>query len=246
MKSTGNDIIALRSINRQRTGQFRFYSKILSNSEQARYHQPQFTGMPFENYVWLLWSVKESAYKYLKRITPNLVFSPTKILIQDIKIPPRLLINEPEVIQWENMGHDEELYTGKVIYSSHIFYFQSKINKDWIATVVNDDKIFDNVYWGIQSIAEEDYYHQSKAVRTFLLKKLNTFFPGDLHVDKTPVGYPVILKGIQNIHIPVSLSHHGHFVAYSFKLNPAHKKNIVVRHQSSLKSQSYFCNVKSG
>ena len=230
MKSTGNDIIALKSINKQRTGQFRFYSKILSDSEQALYHQPQFAGMPFENYVWLLWSVKESAYKYLKRTIPELVFSPTKIIIQDIKIPPRHLINEPEVIQWENTGCDEELCTGKVFYSSHVFYFQSKISKDWIASVVNGDKIFDNVCWGIQSISEEGYHHQSKAVRTFLLRKLNSFFPGDLHVGKTPVGYPVILKGIQNMHIPVSLAHHGHFVAYSFILNSAHKKNIGIRH----------------
>lgn len=224
MKSTGNDIIALGSINKQRTGQFRFYSKILSNSEQALYHQPQFVEMPFENYVWLLWSIKESAYKYLKRIIPKLVFSPTKTLIQEIKIPSRLLINEPGLIQWENTEHDEEFYIGKVIYSSHIFYFQSKISKDWIATVVNDDKIFDNVYWGVQSIDEEGYDHQSKAVKTFLLKKLNSFFPGDLHVGKTSVGYPVILKGIQNMHIPVSLAHHGHFVGYSFIVNPADKK----------------------
>ena len=119
---------------------------------------------------------------------------------------------------------------------------KSKISKDWIASVVNGDKIFDNVCWGIQSISEEGYHHQSKAVRTFLLRKLNSFFPGDLHVGKTPVGYPVILKGIQNMHIPVSLAHHGHFVAYSFILNSAHKKNIGIRHAWQLKSGCCFWN----
>ncbi|HEY5370643.1 MAG TPA: 4'-phosphopantetheinyl transferase superfamily protein [Hanamia sp.] len=224
MKSLGNDIVALRSVDKQRTSQFRFYSKILSSSEQEFYHQPQFAEMPFENYVWLLWSVKESVYKYLKRAFPNLVFSPTKIIIQKIEIPPVLLMTKSEDIQWENTGNDKELYSGKVIYESKIFYFQSKINKDWIATVVNEDEKFYNVFWGIQSIDNAGYYYQSKAARTLLLKKINSFFPGDLHVDKTPVGYPVILKGIQNMHIPVSLAHHGHFVAYSFILNPAHKK----------------------
>ncbi len=85
MKSAGNDIVALRCIDIQRTGQFRFYSKILSTSEQTLYHQPLLADMPFENYVWLLWSVKESVYKFLKRSIPDLIFSPTKICIQEIR-----------------------------------------------------------------------------------------------------------------------------------------------------------------
>ena len=216
MKSAGNDIVALRSVDKQRTSQFRFYSKILSSSEQELYYQPQVAEMPFENYVWLLWSVKESIYKYLKRAIPILVFSPTKIVIQNIKIPTALLMTKSEDIQWENTGYDEELYLGKVIYESHIFYFQSKINKDWIATVVNDDENFYNVCWGIQSIDDNSYYHQSKAARTLLLKRVSSFFPGDFHVKKSPIGYPDILKGTQNMHISASLAHDDRFVAYSF------------------------------
>ena len=68
MISTGNDIVALGLINKQRTCEPRFYSKILSASEQALYHQSEFTALPFEHYVWLLWSVKESTYKFLKRL----------------------------------------------------------------------------------------------------------------------------------------------------------------------------------
>ena len=220
MKSVGNDIVALRSVDKQRTSQFRFYSKILSALEQALYHQPQFAEIPFENYVWLLWSVKESAYKYLKRTIPGSVFSPTKIIIQHIEIPVGPLINKFEGIQWESNGYNEEFYRGKVIYGSHTFYFQSKISEEWIATVVNDNENFENVWWGIQSIDDAGYYHQSKAVRTLLLNKLNSFFPGDLQVEKNPVGYPVILKDLEDLHIPVSLAHDDRFVAYSFILNP--------------------------
>ena len=217
MKSAGNDIVALRSVNKQRTGQFRFYSQILSAPEQTLYHQPLFAGISFENYVWLLWSVKESAYKYLKRILPDLVFSPTKFVIQYVTIPTGILMTKS--IQWENTGNREEFYRGMLIYGSYVFYFRSKISEDWIATVVNDDEDFDNVCWGIQLIEDESYYHQSKAARTLLLKRLNSFFPGGLQVEKSPVGYPVILKGIQNMHIPASLSHDDRFVAYSFILN---------------------------
>src|SRR5665647_678747 len=219
MKSAGNDIVALLSVNKQRTAQFRFYSQILSAPEQALYNQPPFADIPFENYVWLLWSVKESAYKYIKRILPDLVFSPTKIVIQYITIPSDPLMTAFKNTHWENNGNKEEFYSGILIYASYVLYFRSKISEDWIATVVNDDENFDNVYWGIQSIEDESYYHQSKAARTLLLRRLNSFFPGDLWVKKSPVGYPVILKGIQNMHIPASLSHDDRFVAYSFILN---------------------------
>lgn len=218
MKSAGNDIVALRTVNRERTCQFRFYSKILSVSEQALYHQPQFAEMPFETYVWLLWSVKESAYKYLKRAIPDLLFYPVKIVIQNIKIPEEASMTNFECMQWENAGYGEEFYKGKVIYASHLFCFRSKITRDWIATVVNDDENFDNVCWGIQSIEDAGYSHQSQAARKLLLRKLNFFFPGDLQVEKSLTGYPVILKGTQNMHIPVSLAHDDQFVAYSFNL----------------------------
>lgn len=219
MKSAGNDIVALRLVDKQRTGQFRFYSKILSAPEQAMYHQPQFAEMPFENYVWLLWSIKESAYKYFKRIIPGLVFSPTKIRIQDIQIPAGTLVAKLENTQWENTGYDKDFYKGCVIYGSQIHYFRSKITEDWIATIVNDDKDFDNVFWDIQLIDGNSYEYQSKAARILLLNKLNFFFPDDLHIEKSSVGYPVIKKGTQNLHIPVSLAHDDCFVAYSFVLN---------------------------
>ena len=83
MLGTGNDIVALAAINVERTRQSNFYSKILSLSEQQLYNELQ-SQLPFENFVWLAWSVKESAYKFLKRFMPDLVFSPTKIMITNL------------------------------------------------------------------------------------------------------------------------------------------------------------------
>lgn len=216
MKSAGNDIVALKSVNKHRTAQFRFYSKILSAPEQALYHQPPLAGIPFENYVWLLWSVKESAYKFIIRILPDLVFSPTKIIIQYVTIPSSPLVTSFKNIHWENNGNKEEFYSGMLIYASYVLYFRSKISEDWIATLVNDNEDFDNVCWGVQAIENESYLHQSKAARTLLLERLTSFVPGDLQVKKSPVGYPIILKGTQNMHISASLAHDGRFVAYSF------------------------------
>jgi phosphopantetheinyl transferase (holo-ACP synthase) len=218
MTSTGNDIVALGSVNKQRTGEFRFYSKILASTEQALYHQPEFAATPFENYVWLLWSVKESAYKYMKRINPHLVFSPTKIIITVIEIPTSQTVNKSESIQWEGRGHTGGLYSGKLQCGTDTFYFISKVNSEWISTVVNDTENFEDVCWGIQSIDNSGYEHQSKAVRKVLLNKMNSIYTGNLLVNKSPVGYPIILRDLEDANIPVSLAHDGHFVAYSFVL----------------------------
>src|SRR6185437_5745437 len=141
MKSAGNDIVALGLVDKQRTIQPRFYSKILALTEQELYRQPEINKVSFVNYVWLLWSVKESVYKFLKRGDPCLVFSPTNIIIGDIKIPADLAI-EPEELQWESLGNNEDLFSGEVNCSQHTLYFRSKISTAWIASVVNDDKSF--------------------------------------------------------------------------------------------------------
>jgi len=65
MTRGGNDIVSLQAINRTRTRQPRFYSKILADSELTLYKEGGFAAIPFEIFVWLCWSIKESAFKYL-------------------------------------------------------------------------------------------------------------------------------------------------------------------------------------
>jgi phosphopantetheinyl transferase (holo-ACP synthase) len=226
VKSTGNDIVALRAINKQRTNHIRFYSKILSVSEQALYYRQQIEEIPFEKFVWLLWSIKESVYKYLKRAVPSLVFSPAKIIIQGIDPPYRRTITRFEDIEWESESNKpcEEFYKGVIIFGSDIFYYRSKIHDELISTVVSNDEKFENIWWGIKSIDHTAYDNQSKEVRAFILNKLNFILPDgndNLRIGKSPLGYPVVLKGAKEMNIPVSLAHHDHFIAYSFLLkNP--------------------------
>jgi phosphopantetheinyl transferase (holo-ACP synthase) len=205
VKSAGNDIVALNAIDIQRTNNSGFYSKFITASEQSLYSQDGISAMPFENFTWLLWSVKESVYKYLKRTDTSLIFSPAKIIIQNIDAPNS--INEP-------------IYTGKVLYQSVILYFRSKVNNDFIASVVNDTEGFEDLYWGIQSIDKSDSAYQSKMVREAVLNKLNTLLAvDDLQIEKNATDCPVLVSGKKIIDIPVSLAHHGNFVAYSFVIN---------------------------
>ena len=227
MKSAGNDIVALAKIDKHRTCQYRFYSKILSCSEEALYHQAQFTEFLFEKFVWLLWSVKESAYKFLKRNSKDLIFSPLRIVVQHIEIPSVFLTVKSNENYWTVTNDEKTVYKGKLTYNGHTLYFRSKVSEAWIASVVNGDDNFENVHWGIRSINDDRYDNQSAKAREFLLNELNLLFTGSLITEKNPVGYIEIIRNNMPIDIPVSISHDGMYVSYTFDLTCFHKMNNV-------------------
>lgn len=217
-----SDIVALQCINRQRTNHFGFYSNILSVSEQTLYYRQGFKEIPFEKFVWLLWSIKESADKYQKRIVPGLVFSPTKINIQQINSPYRRTITS----FGGSNGKIKITNLWRILQRPHYFwswyfYFRSKIHDELISTVVSIDENFENIWWDIKSIDYAAYDNQSKTVRAFILERLNSILPvgHDLRIGRNQQGCPVVLKKTKEINIPVSLAHHDHFISYSFLLS---------------------------
>jgi hypothetical protein len=200
--STGNDIVDLSATDPLRTCSERFYSRIISSEEKTLYDQ--LGGLPFDNYVWLLWSIKESVYKYTSRTDVGLVFAPLTIPVLHLHLPS-----------------GDGFYKSMVIYGSEILYSRSIITNRLIVTVVGNDENFDRTWWGFRSVDETGYADQSASVRTFALGKLATALSrADLKIEKTPAGYPVVLDGNGLLDIPVSLAHHGHFVAYSYHLPP--------------------------
>jgi phosphopantetheinyl transferase (holo-ACP synthase) len=221
-KSTGNDIVALRAIDRSRTGDAGFYSKILGVSEQALYIGQKPRAMPFETFVWLLWSVKESVFKYLKRTVTDLVFSPAKIVIQRIDLPCVPTIGESGRFEWESGGttggmEAMETIGGTVLFGSAFFYFRSKVHTEWIASVVSETENFENTWWGVTSIGDPCYASQSLSVRKSVISKLYSLLSAEnLQIARDPGGCPVVLDREEVLNIPVSLAHHDRFVAYSF------------------------------
>jgi len=221
LQSAGNDIIDLGTINRKRSSGINFYAKILSDSEQVLYQKPECKLLPFEQYLWLAWSVKESVFKYLKRCLPDAVFSPLKIIIRDLAIPIDHQSSSFTEKQWEGIAGDEHCYEGSVIFENFILYFKSKIYSELIATIVSEDAFFKDVFWGIKTIVKGDTDYQSKSVRFFLLNKLKRIYPDkDLHIEKNKSGYPFVTDGIQELKIPISFSHQERYIAYSFLLYP--------------------------
>jgi phosphopantetheinyl transferase (holo-ACP synthase) len=220
MTSTGNDIVSLNAINITRTKQYRFYSKILSTAEKGLYNGPEFATVPFENFVWLLWSIKESAYKYLKRAWPDLVFIPGKFTVKQLLFPAGYTLANFEETEVESAGFDNKgALKGIVTFGTNTLYSRSLMYRELIVSVVNDGENFENTCWGIKLIDNPDPEYQATAVRRFLVNRLQGLYPLDeLVVGKNTEGTPIVLKKGEELAVVVSLSHHECFVAYSFQL----------------------------
>jgi phosphopantetheinyl transferase (holo-ACP synthase) len=218
MTNAGNDIISLDIINIARTKQSRFYSKILTASEIALYREEEFARIHFEKFLWLLWSVKESAFKFLQRSNPTLVFSPTKFVVKHLSMPLGYSETKFGVSKVEDCGfHNRIVFKGVVTFESGMLFSRSLIYRELIASVVNDKETFENTWWGIQLIDKPFPENQSFAVRKFLVDKLQNLFHLDgLRVDKSLHGFPIVFTGKKEEPISVSLSHHHLLVAYSF------------------------------
>ncbi|MFD2146750.1 4'-phosphopantetheinyl transferase family protein [Mucilaginibacter antarcticus] len=208
MISAGNDIVALSAVDLQRTELPAFYSKFITKAEFALHEH---SALPFTTFVWLLWSVKESAYKYLKRLNNSLVFPPINIIVEQLTLSDQTLD--------DNLRCDlliDTQFIGVVVHNQTSVYFRTLINKDFIATTIGGDK----VYWGIQNIVDANYKTQSDAVRLFALDALGEIVTSDdLWIDKhADAGYPIVMHGQHPVDIPLSFAHHGSLVSYSFQI----------------------------
>ncbi|WDF77971.1 4'-phosphopantetheinyl transferase superfamily protein [Mucilaginibacter sp. KACC 22773] len=218
--SAGNDIVDLQAIDTARTSDPRFYSKFITGPEIELRSLPELAGMPTEHFVWLLWSVKESVYKFEQRHNPDLVFSPSKIIVGHINPPLSTACADVACEAIEGEGFDMQLcYNSTIAFNGHTFYSRSIITNCYIVTVVNNSDNFGNMYWGVKPIDNSSPAYQSIQVRGFILKKLGPIFEtGHLNIIKTPLGCPILYNGLTETTIPVSLAHHGRYVAYAFHL----------------------------
>lgn len=197
MTGAGNDMVALAAIDVARTLRPHFYSRIITPSERELFTHQLKGQLPFEHFVWLVWSVKESAYKFLKRFDPKLVFSPSKLNVEQLK-------------------YCDGNFEGIVSLDDHLLYSRSSVNKDYIFSVVNNENDFSDMHCEINEIDSTEPKDQSNAVRELLLSRLcEVFNEGDLQITKNSHGWPVIMNGAKELPVPVSFTHHGNFVAYT-------------------------------
>jgi len=217
MHSTGNDIVSLDAIDINRTLESRFYSKILCAAEMALYRGTGLSRIPFERFVWLLWSIKESAYKYLQRHRPELVFSPTRCIVTELELPADYPITDNSITVLQGTGFDHyPVFKSIITVGLETLYSRSVVNSEFIFSVVNRDNVFEDTGWGVKRIDDVSSDNQSTEVRTFLLAKLKSdFSSNDLQIAKNSHGCPVLVNS--GVNIPISLAHHGHWVSYSYQ-----------------------------
>ena len=216
MLSTGNDIVSLNAINVTRTKQPNFYSKILTPTETALHQEPYFATIPFEVFVWLLWSIKESAFKFLQRIDPEIIFTPVKFEVTQLEIPASFKIQAFNIEKLTGISFDNiETIKSNISFGNYILYSNSLIYQEFISTVVNGAEDFSCTYWGVKQIESSKVVIQSTEVRAFLINNLTD---NQFTIGKNIRGIPVLLKDNMELSIPVSLSHHEYYIAYSFQL----------------------------
>jgi hypothetical protein len=231
MDSAGNDVVAFHLTDPARNAQPRFYNQILSPSEIQLFRSgavptlslparsvptlsvtavssptpsiPAAAGQfdSFHIYLWMCWSIKESAYKFLKRHNPNLRFSPTslEVSITDGK--------------WNN-----NVLRGQI---DHLFW-NTVISHKGIRTTVHNSEDFTGVCTGFDSLPadkEPTPENQSAQVREYFLRSMTEI---DAHANwtlgKHPDGYPLVYKDGILQPIPLSFAHHGELLGYSYFL----------------------------
>lgn len=218
MISVGNDIISLKNINAGRTKQARFYAKFLTPEEFGLYDEKLAAILPFEHFAWLLWSVKESVYKCHKRNNTELLFSPKKIIIQQVDLPEGQPVVAFVVNKIESNGFDPAHFFGcTAIYDGTHFRSRSLVSTEFIHTIATNGEGFMYIQWGLARIQNNDYDLQHAAVREFTLKRLQKLLPSvDLQITKDPNGIPDITVDENKSGLPLSFSHHDQFIAYCF------------------------------
>ncbi|MGN6394513.1 MAG: 4'-phosphopantetheinyl transferase family protein [Mucilaginibacter sp.] len=233
MISAGNDVVSLAAIDITRTNQYKFYSKILSEAEIPLYNEFSLARIPFEIFVWLLWSVKESAYKFLQRSEPRLLFTPVKFEVVNLRLPHNCSLSPFNYPIHEGKGFKEISHIQSTIkFAENTLHACSVLYNELIHTVANSGDDFNNLLWGVKKIGSDDSEAQSAEVRSFLLERIKQEYGNNFRVEKNNNGCPVLLSDAADFPIPVSLSHHGCFVGYSF-MKPGNLDSDGLREQST-------------
>jgi hypothetical protein len=153
---TGNDIVDLllaeTESNWQRKG---WLGKLFGKEEQEIIMQ----SADKEKMVWLLWSMKESAYKISNRSSGIMSFAPKKI-----------------ICHLHNVNDTEA--SGTVYFEDNIYFTHSEISNDYIHTIALTENNFTarNVY----IITEKD--NQFHALRDYSFLKDNRGIPFLKHI----------------------------------------------------------------
>jgi len=190
----GNDIIDLKQAkidsNWKRNG---YLNKVFSKKEQTYILSSDNKTQA----VWLLWSMKEAAYKIHIQLTGKAFFNPKKISCNLISLTEGLVtINK-------------FTFKTKTVYNVNYIYTT--------ATSTNFKAIKSNCF----RIEKTNYLFQSASVKNKLLSSFSNAknIPlKDLKIIKIKSGIPKLFLNSTELKCSISLTHHGNYCGYTFSI----------------------------
>lgn len=187
----GNDIVDLKLASTQSNWQRKgFLDKLFTTQEQGFILN---SSEPFKA-VWLLWSIKESAYKAYIHLNGGRFYSPKKIVCSPIsKNKASVLINK------------------------QLFFTESEINEDFIHTIAFPEKYDNSVL--IKCFKFNDHSFKTQHLETYqnvlvaFADKLDIPI-SRLNIKKNTLGVPQLFQNENPLKNTFSLTHHGYFGAF--------------------------------
>lgn len=187
----GNDIVDLKlAAKHSNWRRRRFLEKIFTEKEQQIILSVAYP----EKYTWLLWSMKEAAYKAHQRC---------------FNLEPRY---NPQAFECSLLYKDSSMLcklNGRVKISNEFYSCQTELNDDYVHTVTK--RIEKNEI--IQEVVSPQELRQKCTARFCHNKNVPR---GEMGIKKDEKGIPYFFWREKRLEIPVSLSHHGKFAAYVF------------------------------
>jgi phosphopantetheine--protein transferase-like protein len=181
----GNDIVDLKQAAKDSNWKRpRFLGKIFTPKEQ----QTIWSAKNQDQMVWLLWSIKEAAYKVNVQQFGKRFFNPKRLectLLSNLK---------GEVIIGGNRYFTESIITEDFIYSIALLDFGKSYKSEWFLD------------------HSQDYSAQSKCLKRRFLKTLNL---DEVTIIKNNIGVPRLQHNSDILDVSFSLTHHGAFSGYA-------------------------------
>jgi phosphopantetheinyl transferase (holo-ACP synthase) len=188
--------------NKDKSRDSRFLKKILTDAEIDDVKHAENS----DQLLWSLWACKETAYKVIKKISPETVFVPRRWPTVFKKITSEYA--EGEVGIWGEGGVFVRLFSR----SDHVHCVGS-----------DDQSILDQLIWNTHPLPVKEKIPPSLFVRRCIGQNLAEYFRRDFDAVeirrerwKNELKPPGVYLDGQKTNIDVSLSHDGRFVAYAF------------------------------
>ena len=193
----GNDIVDLAFATKESNWKRpRYLDKIFTLEEQKIIDGSFQKGQM----VWLLWSMKESAYKLYVQHNQKRFFAPKKFACSLLKA------NKKEAF-------------GEVTIDRFKCFTQTELHDEYIYTVSRSDP-FQNYRSQTFEMYHADVNTQSKSLYQMVLSRVAEFSGEKDHlfsIKKNPVGVPFLFNINEQKILPISLTHHGRFGAFAIK-----------------------------